>query len=63
MSTETETTTTPDAATVDHARDLVGQPGSPGFEGEIGGSMAEFSADYMTYIEEYLRRLEGERRT
>lgn len=36
------------------AAERVAQPGSPGFEGEIGGSMAEFSADYMGYIEEYL---------
>jgi predicted HD phosphohydrolase len=36
------------------ARDRVGQPGSPGFDGAIGGSMAEFSAEYMTYIEDYL---------
>jgi len=28
--------------------------GAPGFEGEIGGSMAEFSADYMTYVEGHL---------
>jgi predicted HD phosphohydrolase len=59
MSTDTSTSTTngtngPTPADIDHARELVGKPGSPGFEGEIGGSMAEFSADYMTYIEEYL---------
>ncbi len=55
MTTDTTTTNpTPSAADIDAARQLVGTPGSPGFEGEIGGSMAEFSADYMTYIEEYL---------
>jgi predicted HD phosphohydrolase len=37
-----------------HAAEIVAQPGSPGFAGEIGGSMAEFSAEYMGYIEEYL---------
>ena len=36
------------------ARANVAQPGAPGFEGEIGASMAEFSADYMSYIEQYL---------
>jgi len=36
------------------AAERVAQPGSPGFEGEIGASMAEFSAEYMGYIEDYL---------
>ncbi len=36
------------------ARDRVSRPGAPGFEGEIGASMAEFSSEYMTYIEDYL---------
>lgn len=36
------------------AAELVGKPGSPGFDGDIGGSMAEFSSEYMTYIEGYL---------
>jgi predicted HD phosphohydrolase len=36
------------------AAELVAQPGSPGFAGGIGGSMVEFSAEYMGYIEEYL---------
>jgi len=39
---------------VRHAAERVAAPGSPGFEGPIGGSMAEFSSDYMTYIEDYL---------
>ena len=36
------------------ARERVAVPGSPGFEGEIGAAMADFSAEYMTYIEDYL---------
>ncbi len=28
--------------------------GAVGFDGEIGSSMAEFSAEYMTYVEEHL---------
>ncbi|HWL45835.1 MAG TPA: HD domain-containing protein [Ilumatobacter sp.] len=44
----------PDDARIQAAAVLVAKPGSPGFTGEIGGSMAEFSADYMGYIEEYL---------
>ncbi len=45
---------TPTTAELDRARERVTQPGAPGFHGEIGGSMAEFSADYMTYVEDYL---------
>jgi predicted HD phosphohydrolase len=48
------TTTTTSTADLDAARARVAQPGSPGFEGEIGPSMSEFSSDYMTYIENYL---------
>jgi len=36
------------------AAELVAQHGSPGFDGPIGASMAEFSSEYMTYIEAYL---------
>lgn len=46
--------TTDTQADIDRARHRVAQPGSPGFEGDIGGSMAEFSSDSMTYIEDYL---------
>jgi predicted HD phosphohydrolase len=49
---DTLTNTSPDEIAA--ARDRVSQPGSPGFDGEIGGSMAEFSSEYMTYIEDYL---------
>jgi predicted HD phosphohydrolase len=28
--------------------------GAPGFDGQIGSSMAEFSADYMSYVEVHL---------
>lgn len=56
MNNTNDTTTTGDTITseVERARRRVAEPGSPGFDGEIGGSMAEFSADYMGYIEEYL---------
>ena len=47
-------TTIPSPAEIASARHRVGQPGSPGYDGAIGGSMAEFSAEYMTYIEDYL---------
>ena len=47
-------TTIPSPDEIASARHRVGQPGSPGFDGAIGGSMAEFSAEYMTYIEDYL---------
>ncbi len=46
--------TAPSAEQIEQARQRVAQPGSPGFEGEIGPSMADFSADYMGYIEGYL---------
>lgn len=46
--------TTDTQADIDRARQRVAQPGSLGFEGDIGGSMAEFSSDSMTYIEDYL---------
>lgn len=52
--TEVALNPVPDAEAIRHAAELVGAPGSPGFDGEIGGSMAEFSSEYMTYIEEYL---------
>lgn len=45
---------TPSTAELDRARERVAQPGAPGFDGEIGGSMGEFSAEYMTYVEDYL---------
>ena len=60
----TDTHHVPDQAELDDARDLVGRPGAPGFDGEIGPSMAEFSGEYMGYIEEYLDadlKLVGER--
>ena len=46
--------TTTDTTDLEAVRARVAQPGAPGFEGEIGPSMSEFSADYMTYIENYL---------
>ncbi|MDW3213988.1 MAG: HD domain-containing protein [Ilumatobacteraceae bacterium] len=53
--TDTDNTSTSTSADrVTAARERVAQPGSPGFDGEIGGSMAEFSGEYMTYIEDYL---------
>lgn len=51
MQTPTQTSTQTD---IELARHRVAQPGSPGFEGDIGGSMAEFSSEYMTFIEDYL---------
>ncbi len=45
---------TTSSADIEAARARVAEPGSPGFEGDIGPSMSEFSSDYMTYIEDYL---------
>lgn len=36
------------------ARARVAEPGAAGFDGEIGASMAEFSTEYMGYVEGYL---------
>lgn len=44
----------PDGLSLEQAAELVALPGSPGFEGEIGPAMADFSTEYMTYIEGYL---------
>jgi len=43
-----------DGSDIELARQRVSAPGAPGFEGDIGGSMAEFSSEYMSYIEQYL---------
>ena len=51
----TSTTDQSQATTdIEAARRRVAEAGAPGFEGEIGPSMAEFSADYMGYVEQYL---------
>jgi predicted HD phosphohydrolase len=58
--TSTRTDDTADIANTDGAADVaaarrrVAEPGASGFDGEIGPSMAEFSSEYMSYIEGYL---------
>lgn len=54
MTEMTTAHTTPSAADVERARQLVARAGSPGFDGEIGPSMSTFSTEYMGYIEEHL---------
>jgi predicted HD phosphohydrolase len=43
-----------DTESIERARQRVAEAGAAGFDGEIGASMAEFSADYMGYVEGYL---------